>query len=269
MQIYGKLLPPEKPHRVIFITGASSGIGRAAALLFASMGDHVAITARRSDRLAEVVKEAEKRHLPGTIFPLEADVTDPDAMQTAVALALAEFNRLDVLVANAGIGQRGPLVDAPWEDLEAVLRTNIDGVIHSIRAAVPAMRASGGGHIVMISSILGPVPGAYAAAYSASKAATDALVRSLRGELKTDHIGVTVLIVGQTDSEFAQKRLGQPGRVATRWPTMTPERVAGGIAQALERKPRTMTLRWIDRLFVWAGQRFPGLMDRILARVYG
>lgn len=269
MQLYGKLLPPEKPHRVILITGASSGIGRAAALLFAALGDHVAVTARRRDRLDALVQEAEKRRLPGTIYPIEADVTDPAAMQNAVALALATFNRLDVLVANAGIGQRGPLVDVPWEDLETVLRTNIDGVIHSIRSAVPAMRASGGGQIVLISSILGPVPGAYAATYSASKAATDALARALRGELKADGIAVTVLHVGQTESEFAQKRLGQPGRVATRWPTMTPERVAGGIAQALERKPRTMTLRWIDRLFVWAGQRFPGLMDRILARVYG
>jgi short-subunit dehydrogenase len=269
MQVYEKLIPPEPPKRVIFITGASSGIGRAAALLFAAMGDGVAAVARRSDRLADTVKEAEKRKLPGRIFSIEADVTDPAAMQRAVALTLAEFNRLDVLVANAGIGQRGPLVESPWDDLDAVLRTNIDGVIHSIRAAVPAMRASGGGHIVMVSSILGPVPGAYAAAYSASKAATDALARSLRGELKADHIAVSVLHVGQTHTEFAEKRLGQPGRVATRWPTMTPERVAGGIAQALERKPRTMTLRWIDRLFVWAGQSFPGLLDRILARVYG
>jgi short-subunit dehydrogenase len=131
------------------------------------------------------------------------------------------------------------------------------------------MRAGGGGHIVLISSILGPVPGAYASVYSASKAATDALGRSVRGELKRDQIDVSVLWVGQTRTEFAERRLGQPGRVATRWPTMTPEEVAGGIARALERRPRTMTLRWIDRLFIWAGRWFPALMDRLLARVYG
>ncbi len=190
-------------------------------------------------------------------------------MQRAVALTLAEFNRLDVLIANAGLGHRGALVESDWADIETVLRTNIDGVIHSIRAAVPALRASGGGHIIFISSILGPVPAPYASIYSASKAATDALARSLRGELKADHIYVSVLHVGQTHTEFSEKRRGQPGRVASKWPTMTPEKVAGGIARALERRPRTTALRPIDSLFIWAGKRFPALMDRLLSRIYG
>ncbi len=269
MHLYRRYALPDRPARAILITGGTSGIGRAAALLFAALGDDVAVTGRRVERLEALRDEAERQNLPGSILPLEADVTDPAAMQRAVALALAGFNRLDVVVANAGIGQRGPLVDMAWADVETVLRTNIDGVFHTVRAAIPALQASGGGHIVLISSILGPVPGPYAAVYSASKAAVDALGRALRGELKTSRIGVTVIWVGQTNTEFSERRLGQPGRVATRWPTMTPEQVAGGIARALERKPRTMTLRWIDTLFVWAGRRFPALMDRLLARIYG
>lgn len=269
MQLYRKYLLPDQPPRVLLITGGTSGIGWATALLFAALGDHVAVTGRRIDRLAELKAEAEAKHLTGTILPLEADVTDPAAMQRAVERTVAEFNRLDVLVASAGIGQRGALVDSPWGDLETVLRTNIDGVIHSVRAAVPAMRAGGGGHIILLSSVLGPVAAPYAAAYSASKAAVDALGRSLRGELRADHIHVSVLWIGQARTEFAARRLTQPGRVATRWPTMTPEQVAGGIARALERRPRTMTLRWVDRLFVWAGRSFPALMDRLLARIYG
>lgn len=269
MNFLRKTYTPAINPRAILITGGTSGIGRAAALLLVALGDHVAITGRRADRLAELSAEVEKRKLPGRLLTIEADVTDPAAMQRAAALTLAEFNRLDALIANAGIGQRGALVEARWEDLETVLRTNIDGVIHSVRAAVPAMRASGGGQIILISSILGPVPAAYSAVYSASKAATDALGRSLRGELKADRIRVTVLWVGQTHTEFAEHRLGQPGRVASRWPTMTPEQVAGGIVWALERHPRTMTLRWIDGVFVWAGRRFPALVDRFLARIYG
>ena len=269
MHLYRKYVLPADPPRTVLITGATSGIGRAAALLFAALGHDVSATGRRADRLDALKAQAEADKLPGTLLTIEADVTDPDAMRRAVALTVAEFNRLDVLVANAGLGQRGALVEAPWDDLETVLRTNIDGVIHSVRAAVPAMRASGGGHIVVISSILGPVPAPYAAVYSASKAAVDALARSLRGELKADGIAVSVLWIGQSHTEFAAKRLGQPGRVATRWPTMTPEQVAGGIARALERKPRTMTLRPIDGAFVWAGRRFPALMDRLLARIYG
>jgi short-subunit dehydrogenase len=269
MHLYRRYVLPDEPPKTILITGGSSGIGRASALLFAALGHNVAVTARRADRLEHLKKEAEAKNLPGKILTLEADVTDAGAMRRAAALALAEFNHLDALVANAGVGHRGALVDSGWDDIETTLRTNIDGVMHSIRAAVPAMRASGGGHIILISSILGPVPGAYAGVYSASKAAVDALGRALRGELRADHIHVSVLWVGQTDTEFAEKRLGQPGRVATKWPTMTPEQVAGGIARAFERRPRTMTLRWIDRLFVWAGRNFPALMDRLLARVYG
>jgi len=269
MKIIKKVLLPDDPPRVVLITGGTSGIGRAAALLFAALGDQVAVTGRRVDRLQALAAQVEADELPGVVLPLEADVTDADAMRRAVALTLAEFNRLDVLVANAGIGHRGSLVEADWADLETVLRTNIDGVCHSVRAAVPAMRASGGGHIVLISSILGPVPGPFAGVYSASKAAVDALGRALRGELRRDNIYVTVLWVGQAHTEFADKRLGQAGRVATRWPTMPPEQVAGAIARALERKPRTMTVRWIDGLFVWAGRRFPALVDRLLARVYG
>jgi len=269
MRYYRKYALPAEPQRAVLITGATSGIGRAAALLFAALGNDVTATGRRADRLAALKAQVEADKLPGKLLTVEADVLDPDAMRRAVARTVAEFNRLDVLVANAGLGQRGALVEASWNDLEAVLRTNIDGVIHSVRAAVPAMRASGGGHVIVISSILGPVPAPYAAVYSASKAAVDALARSLRGELKADHIRVTVVWVGQSHTEFAEKRLGQSGRVASRWPTMTPEQVAGGIARALERKPRTMTLRTIDGLFVWGGRRFPALMDRLLARIYG
>lgn len=268
MQLFRKVLLPIDAPRVLLITGGSSGIGRAAALLFAALGDRVTVTGRRADRLEMLRREAEERDLPGVILPVTADVTDAEAMRRAAALTVAEFNRLDVLVANAGIGHRGTLVEAAWADIEAVLRTNIDGVIHSVRAAVPAMRASGGGHIVIVSSVLGPLPGPYVSVYSASKAAVDALGRALRAELRADRIHVSVLWVGQTDTEFAERRLGQPGRVAPRWSPMTPEQVAGGIARALERKPRTMTLRWRDSAMLWAGRHFPALAERLLARIY-
>ena len=268
-ETYKKLAGLQHQPRALLITGGTSGIGRAAALLFVAMGDHVAVTGRRADRLDDLRAQVERDDLPGTLLPLEADVTDADAMQRAVTQAVAAFDRLDVLIANAGIGHRGALVDATPSDIDTVLRTNIDGVIHSVRAVIPALRASGGGHIILISSILGPVPAPYASLYSASKAAVDALGRSLRGELKPDGIHVSVLWVGQTHTEFAEKRLGQPGRVASKWPTMTPEQVAGHIARALERKPRATTLRWIDGVFVWAGRWFPAVADGLLSRIYG
>lgn len=269
MRWYRRLITPapDEP-RAFFITGGSAGIGRAAAKLFVALGNDVAVTARRQERLEALRAECEAEELPGRLLPLVADVTDAQAMQQAVARALATFNRLDVVIANAGIGHRGPLVEAPWGDLETVLRTNIDGVLHTVRATVPALRASGGGHIVLISSVLGPVPAPYSAVYSASKAAVDSLGRALRGELKGDRIRVSVLWVGQTHTEFAERRLGEGGRVAVRWPTMTAEQVAGGIARVLEQHQRAMTLRWVDSVFVCVGRRLPALMDWLLTRFY-
>lgn len=264
---------PNAP-RGVFITGGTSGIGRATALLFAALGDDVAITGRRADRLDAVVSEAETDDLPGRVLPIVCDVTDGAAMQRAAAAALAGLGRLDIVVANAGVGHRGALADAAWADIETTLRTNIDGVIHTVRATLPGLRASrtaesAPGHIVLISSVAGPVPSAYASIYGASKAAVDALGRALRTELHPERIRVSVLWVGQTHTGFSAARLGQPGRVASKWPTMTPEQVAGGVLRALDRNPRAMTLRTLDGLLVRAGRWFPGIVDRILARIYG
>lgn len=257
--------PVEHP-KVVLITGATSGIGRATALLLAALGHQVAAMGRRQERLAELVAESEE--LLGNILPLQGDVRQAADMQRVAAETLAHFNRLDVLIANAGLGQRGPLVEADWDDLEPVLRTNIDGVLHSVRACVPMMRAGGGGHILTISSVLGPVPAGGSAVYSASKAAVDALARALRMELRPDNIWVTNILVGQTHTEFAEKRRGQSGKVARKLPTMSPEKVASQIAWAMERRQRTVILRLLDRLIVLTGKFLPWVMDRILARIY-
>ncbi len=258
--------PVENP-KVIAITGATSGIGWATALLAASLGHQVVAIGRRADRLDELV--AASADLFGEIMPVVADVTNPDQMQEAAALALAQFNRLDVLVANAGLGHRGSLVDAAWPDLADVLRVNIDGVLHSVRAFVPPMRASKGGHIITISSVLGPVPAPNAAIYSASKAAVDSIAQALRMELKNDNIWVTNVWVGQTHTEFAQKRRGHAGKVASRFPTMAPERVAGQVIRATQRRQRIVIIRPIDRVMVMGGRFFPRIMDRILLKIYG
>lgn len=253
--------------RVNLVTGASSGIGRATALEFARQGSRVAAIARRTERLAGLAEAA--RPYPGEIYPITADVTCADDMQRAVSETVSRWGRLDVLVANAGIGHRGPLVDAAWDDLKTVLRTNIDGVLHSIRAAVPAMRAGGqGGHIILIASISSVAPAPFAAVYGASKSFVSGLGRALRHELRDDGIWVTTFLVGQTHSEFAQARLGRPGRVASRLPTMQAETVARRLVWASTRRKRVVVLRLIDRAFILAAALFPGLLDRLQYLVY-
>ncbi len=257
--------PVENP-KVVLVTGATSGIGWATAVLLIELGHHVAAIGRRRERLDALINETQGMF--GELLVLQADVTDPKSIRKAAAETLAHFNRLDVLVANAGIGHRGRIVESDWTDIETVLRTNIDGVLHSVRACVPMMRAGGGGQIITISSVTGPVPTPGAAIYGASKATVDSLAQALRVELKQDHLAVTNILVGQTHTEFAQKRLGHAGRVASKWPTMEPGQVAGGVIRAMTTHQRTLILRWPDRLLVFAGRFFPWIMDRVMAKIY-
>lgn len=258
-------LPTQNP-RVVLVTGATSGIGHATTLLLVSLGHKVTATGRREERLQALHKDCDG--MLGELFTYPADVLDSKAMLNSVAQTLARFGRLDVLVANAGLGHRGALADANWEDLETVLDTNIKGVLHSIRACVPAFRASGGGHIITISSVLGPVPTPFAAIYGASKAAVDSIAQALRGELKADNIHVTNMLIGQTHTEFAEKRLGHSGRVSSKVPTMPAEKVALHVVRAMDRRKRSIILRPFDRALVMGGRFFPQIMDRLLAKIY-
>jgi short-subunit dehydrogenase len=252
--------------QIVLITGASAGVGYETALAFARRGDKVAATARRADRLEGLVAAA--KDLPGEVLPIVADVTNPDDMKNAVAQIMAKWGRLDVLIANAGLGQRGSITESEWADLDLVLRTNIDGLLHTIRAGVPEMRKSGGGIIITISSVVSYAPGAYSAIYSASKNAVNTIARTLRSELAKNNIWVTNIILGQTHSEFAEKRRGKPGRVASKLPTMTPEFVAHRLVILSRLRRREVILRPVDRVIVFIGVFFPWIMDRIMERIY-
>ncbi|NWF68022.1 MAG: SDR family oxidoreductase [Chloroflexi bacterium] len=257
--------------RVALVTGASSGIGYATALAFARAGYHVIATARRVERLAQL--EAAVQALPaphGDMLTLACDVQNADDVQNAVTQALARFGGLHVLVANAGVGQRGALVDAAWGDIETLLRTNIDGVLHSVRAAAPAMRAGGGGHIIIISSVVYNMVTPYTAAYAASKAFVSSIAAALRLELAADHIAVSDVLVGRTTSEFNQRRLGHSGysERAARLPRMSAEYVAERLVRASSGRGGRFALRFFDRLIVLGNLLLPGLIGRLAMRQY-
>lgn len=253
--------------KIALITGASSGIGYATALAFARRGILVAGTARRIDRLQTL--EREITDFGGEFLPIAADVREAQALADAVRSTVERFGRLDILVANAGIGHRGAIVDAQWDELDALLRTNIDGVLHSVRAAVPEMRKIGGGHIVIVSSVVYNMVSPYAAAYAASKAFVSSLARSLRFELADDNIFVTDMLVGRTESEFDTNRLGKGGRSSSGIPVMPVEKVANGIVRVVLDRPRhRVALRWFDRLLMTANIFVPDIVGRMALRQY-
>lgn len=255
--------------KVVLITGASSGIGRAAALAFARQNYHVAGVARRSERLQQLADEIAALPAPhGDFLPLTGDVTHTEDISNAVQQTFAKFGRLDILVANAGLGQRGALVDSDWQDIETVMRTNIDGVLHSIRAAVPVMRQSGGGHILIISSVAASLVSPYAATYAASKAFVSSITNSLRIELANDNIRVTDFLVGRTDTEFNEKRLGEGKRTGGGLPTMSAETVADALVKTAFTNKKSVILRLFDRLIVLGNRLIPGIMGELAKRQY-
>ncbi|MCB9459178.1 MAG: SDR family NAD(P)-dependent oxidoreductase [Anaerolineaceae bacterium] len=251
--------------KVIFITGASSGIGQAAALAFAQAGCHVAGMARRIERLEQLGQQiANLTGTHGDFLALAGDVTQAEDVQKAVDATVERFGRLDAAIANAGVGQRGPIVESDWNDLQTLLRTNIDGVLHTVRAAVPAMRAGGGGHILITSSVAFNMVSPYAATYAASKAFVSSLGASLRVELEEDNIHVTDFLVGRTNTEFDEKRLGAGKRSGGGVPTMSPETVAEAMVKVvLEQSHRQrVILRFFDRLLVLGNILIPGFIGQ-------
>lgn len=255
--------------QVVFITGASSGIGRAACLAFARAGYNVAGMARREEKLHALAEDIARLPQPhGEFFVCAGDAGLREDVQQAVAAAVAHFSRLDIAIANAGIGHRGAVADARWEDLKALLRLNVEGVLHTIQAVVPPMRQSGRGHIMIVSSVAASMISPYAATYAASKAFVSSLAQSIRVELRKDNIMVSDFLVGRTDTSFNENRLGEGARKASRLPAMTPEQVAASMVAVAQRPRSTVILRWFDRLIVWGNRWLPGVIGYLAARQY-
>jgi 3-oxoacyl-[acyl-carrier protein] reductase len=181
--------------KVALITGGGTGIGAAIADAFAAEGAAVAITGRRPEPLAEVVARITAAGCRALSAP--ADVTDLDAMQRAVDTTVERFGHLDVVVANAGVApQMAPALDCSLEQWRAIVDIDLTGVWITAKTAVPALRATGGGTIIVLGSGAGRANTGGLGPYSAAKAGVTALTRVLATELRGDNIAVNELIPG-------------------------------------------------------------------------
>lgn len=186
---------------VALITGASRGIGAAAARLLAQRGYAVAINYCRSEGRAAALAE-EIRAGGGTALTVRADVADPDQAARMVETVLDEFGRLDTLVCNAGISHFSLLSDLAVEEWRHIFGVNVDGVFHCCRAAIPHFVRRKAGRIVTVSSMWGQTGASCEAAYSASKAAVIGLTRALAKELGPSGITVNCVSLGVIDTEM-------------------------------------------------------------------
>ncbi|WP_049571833.1 SDR family oxidoreductase [Streptomyces sp. SBT349] len=186
--------------RTVAVTGASSGIGEATARRLAADGHRVLLGARRTDRLERLVAEITEEG--GTAAFRELDVTDVAGMHAFIDAAVGTYGRIDALVNNAGVMPLSPLAALRTDEWNRMIDVNVRGVLHGIAAALPVMRAQGGGHILNVASV-----GAYevaptAAVYCATKFAVRAISEGLRQESAGD-IRVTLVSPGVTESELA------------------------------------------------------------------
>jgi NAD(P)-dependent dehydrogenase (short-subunit alcohol dehydrogenase family) len=184
----------ESNNRVAIITGASSGIGSAAALSLLSQGFTVYGAARRIDRLEALASQGVK--------PLALDVTDAKSMQGGIANVMASSGRIDVLVNNAGYGSYGAIEDVSQEEAKRQFDVNVFGAMELTKLVLPQMRKQGSGRIINISSVGGRAVGPFGGWYHGTKFALEALSDSLRMELKPFGIDVVVVEPGGIKSEF-------------------------------------------------------------------
>jgi len=186
--------------KVIVITGASSGLGEAAARRLAAEGARVVLGARRVDRIQALADELTQSG--GKALAVQTDVTDPDQVQRLVDAAVEAFGRIDVMINNAGLMPQSPLERRKIDDWNRTIDVNLKGVLYGIAAALPHMQRQKAGHIINVSSVAGHKVRAGGAVYAATKVAVRMLSEGLRQEVKPYNIRTTVISPGAVDTEL-------------------------------------------------------------------
>ena len=245
--------------KTVFITGASSGIGRALAAELGRRGAAVGLLARRADALREIAGEVEKAG--GRALALPADVRDADAVRRAAEELMARFGRIDVAVANAGIVPTTHVLDLRSADLADVLSVNVVGAVNSVTAVLPEMVERGGGQLVAISSLAAYRGLPKSGAYCASKAALSAFFESLRIDLRGTGVDVTIIHPGFIKTPVTE------GRAARMPYLMELDDAVRKIIRAIETRKKSYAFPWQLASIVRAAMLFPvPLYDRIVSK---
>ncbi|MGH7121296.1 MAG: SDR family oxidoreductase [Acetobacteraceae bacterium] len=186
--------------KVVVITGASSGLGEAAARHLAALGAVVVLGARRENRIQSVAKELVGRG--GKALAIATDVTARDQVKKLVDAAVREYGRIDVMINNAGLMPQSLLERLKIDEWDRMIDVNIKGVLYGIAAALPHMQRQKSGHFINVSSVAGHKVGPGTAVYAATKYAVRALSEGLRQEVKPYNIRTTVISPGAVATEL-------------------------------------------------------------------
>ena len=253
--------------KVVWITGASSGIGEALAYAFHAAGAHVVLSSRRESELARVAAACSG---PGETMVVPLDLADTDALGDRYAAVAARFGRVDVLINNAGITHRALTVQTGMPVYRRLFDINLFGPLALTKHVLPRMIERGAGHIVVVSSITAHYGSPLRSGYSAAKHALHGMFESLRAELWQHGIPVTVAVLGGVRTAISASALtgdGTPyGRINRIQATgLAPEFCARRILDAVARRREEVTIASLPhRFLVWRARFTPRLLARAM-----
>lgn len=241
----------------VLITGASSGIGKAAAKQLGREGYHVILTARRENLLQELKLAIESEGGNSSIYPL--DLTIEENRIELVNKIQKEHGGIDILINNAGFGWYGYFHQMSWATSTDMIMLNIIALTHLTRLVLPGMRQRGYGHIINISSILGSLPSQGVALYGASKSFIDAFSYALYRENKGSHIHISVVRPGPVKTEFFHSPHQEQAWIPVERFGITSEFVASKLVRLLHHPKRVIYIPgifsitpWLELCFGWA-----------------
>ncbi|MDB4972048.1 MAG: Short-chain dehydrogenase [Myxococcaceae bacterium] len=250
--------------KVVVITGASSGVGRAAAVAFAQQGCRLALAARRSEDLEETARLCIAAG--GEALVVVTDVTREQDVSALAQAALDAWQRIDIWLNNAGVTLFAVLEDAPFAEHRRVIETNLFGAMHGARAVVPIFKAQGQGVLINVGSVLSKIGQPFVPSYAISKFALRGLSESLRAELADlPEVHVCSILPYTIDTPHFQSGADQIGLQARALPPVqSPEKIARAIVKLAVRPQREVYVPHIAVLGLAVHSLFPDMTERLL-----
>ncbi len=228
---------------IALVTGGSRGVGLAIGRQLLAAGASVALVARRGAQLSQAVASLDEGD--GRAIGIVGDVTDVASMEAAVRATVERLGGLSILVNNAGLGRYGSIPDQSPDEWRQVIETNLFGVFYATRAALPAIRTQGRGHIIAISSGAAKQGYPNMSAYCSAKAGLEGFMRALTAEVATERIKVTTIVPGSILTDFGVRTRAE--RMASGAKFVEPEDVADAVLYVLTQPDRA----WTEELNLW------------------